>query len=618
MYNSNHKTHLFTQKYKDELLFNSYKKKVQKGKNDKDMCEYQYELANCYMNGKGVIINHNEAVRYLKIAACNGHMKAQYYLGNYYEDGKYIKKNINKAVYWSRKSAEQNFDLAQNQMGCYYEIGEYVEKNNVEAINMFKKAAEQNNGVAQNNLGLCHEYGKGTLKNISEAIKWYKKASKQDNCRAHCNLANCYKYNKGFEKNDINVKIAFKLYHKAIEQGCICEDTVYEYALCFENGEGIEKDLMKAFILYKKAADLDYPKACYKISEFYLCGTGIKINIEESNKWFEKAKKLGFCIHSRHEQDLEKQDLENPASKTAFEKSRAKKQDLENRVVTYDDNDEQDLENLAHKDDCKDCDDFKNCKDCDDCDDCDECNDCDDCKDTDSCDTKEEDNNEIEIINISKEEVKKDKDMYLYFNQEEFKKNMIKYKINIEDQKKMMKKFNFYKNGIEETLKLQRKNKHILENLKLNIVDRTKDFNKELLELLNYYTKKLNIIIKYYLDNKIYKNNYDGEVLNKELNYIKILYLRYNYNCGVLNHELGNYEEAITYYEEAAYNKYPLAQKALSYCYKHSIYYDKSIEKSKLWYNLYLNNKEQNLEKTALQKSRVKSHVKTLEIEDVD
>ena len=43
--------------------------------------------------------------------------------------------------------------------------------------------------------------------------------------------------------------------------------------------------------------------------------------------------------------------------------------------------------------------------------------------------------------------------------------------------------------------------------------------------------------------------------------------LQNTYNCGVLNHKLGNYEKAIDYYEDAAYFKYPLAQKALSYCY---------------------------------------------------
>ena len=75
-----------------------------------------------------------------------------------------------------------------------------------------------------------------------------------------------------------------------------------------------------------------------------------------------------------------------------------------------------------------------------------------------------------------------------------------------------------------------------------------------------------------------------------------MLYLRYNYNLGVLNHYLEKYEDAINFYEEAAYNKYPIAQKALSYCYKNGIYYEKSLKLSKIWYNLYLNNNREDIE----------------------
>jgi TPR repeat protein len=87
----------------------------------------------------------------------------------------------------------------------------------------------------------------------------------------------------------------------------------------------------------------------------------------------------------------------------------------------------------------------------------------------------------------------------------------------------------------------------------------------------------------------IYSYSYNDNYRNRGDIYNKInMVLRYNYNCGVLNHKLGNFEEAIKYYEEAAYNKYPPAQQALSYCYKNGIYYEKSLEKYQKWYNLYL------------------------------
>ena len=204
-------------------------------------------------------------------------------------------------------------------------------------------------------------------------------------------------------------------------------------------------------------------------------------------------------------------------------------------------------------------------------------------------------------LNSELKEAKNNMDYYL--NKEEFQKYMIKYKFNNEEQKKMMEQFNFYKNNIVKSLKEQKLDEALSANLKLKI----KKHNKE---LLDYYTKKLDIIIKFYLDNNIYENYYDEDDLDNNSYYLYMLYLRYNYNCGVIQHELGNYKEAITYYEEAAYHKYSLAQKALSYCYKHGIYYEKSIEKADKWYDLY--------QKNDLVKSVHKYHEKILEIEDVD
>ena len=526
---------LFTNQNKDEMLFNNYKKKVQKGGNYKNIVEIQYELANCYMNGIGVQINHKEALYYLKLSAEKGHMKSQYYLSNYYEEGKYIEKNTNEAFKWCKKSSDQNFDLAQNHLGCYYEVGEYIEKNMEEAIKLYKKSAEQGNTSAEYNLATCYEYGRatdknmieafkwykkssendyhrsqnklgwfyengfGTDKNITEAIKWYKRSSSQDNCKAHYNLGNCYKYNKGIEKHDINVKIAFRLYNRAIEQGCKCEDTLYEYALCYENGEGVEQNLTKAFNLIKQAADLEYPIACYKISEFYLYGKGININIEKSIKWYNKSISLGYKV------PIEKQDLENPVHKAAFEKSRAIN-DVNNNDENNDVKNDDTGESYDCNDDCND--DTGESYDCNDDGESYDCND-----DGESYDC----NDEIELL----------KHQYTYTKIIETNKN-------------------------EED-----------------------DIKKHLEKYLSYYKKKLNNVIQFNLYNKERKNKYD------------ILYLRYNYNCGVINHHLGKYEKAITYYEEAAYNKYPPAQKALSYCYKNGIYYEKSLEQAKVWINLY-------------------------------
>ena len=626
----NNTVHLFQQKTKDELLFNSYKKKVQKGGNDKDMCEYQYELAYCYMNGIGVKVNHKEALYYLKISAERGHSKAQYYISNYYEEGNYIEKNIVEAVKWCRKSAEQNNDLAQNQLGCYYEIGTYIDKNIEEAFNLYKKSAAQGNISAQYNLASCYEAGRhnegknmseafkwyykssvqeyhraqnklgwfyenglGTEKNITEAVKWYKKSSRQDNCKAHYNLGNCYKYNKGIEKHDINLKIAFKLYNRAIEQGCKCEDTVYEYALCYELGEGVEQDMVKAFTLFKQSAELDYAIACYKLSECYKFGRGTSIDYKKSSKWFMKAIKLGYKIPLRlsmasinntafqkQEQEQEQeQDLKNPARKTAFQKSRAKTEDIETTAQKDNASDDSNASNVSNA--------------------------------SNTSDSKEED---VKKYVNENEYNYKDEHLSL-LTKEEIQIRIELSKLKIEKGEKIIinstENINYSVNQIE-----MMKNQQI-ELLKEKEIVETRMSNSKLIIsndlklLLDYYTNKLDILIKKQKLNKLRAYDVNTVTINR-------LYLRYNYNCGVLHHQLGNYEDAIQYYEEAAYNKYPIAQKALSYCYKHGIYYDKSIENAEIWYNLYINNKEHHLEEPDLQKSYSKTQINNLEINNLE
>ena len=110
----------------------------------------------------------------------------------------------------------------------------------------------------------------------------------------------------------------------------------------------------------------------------------------------------------------------------------------------------------------------------------------------------------------------------------------------------------------------------------------------ELQKLLNSYKTKLDKIQKYKLENKL-ENKYTNNEYNK-LDKMHKKILIYNYNCGVINHTLGNLIEAIEYYEESAYLNFKPAQKAMSYCYKHGILYEQSDEFAELWYKAYETN----------------------------
>ena len=72
-----------------------------------------------------------------------GDKKAQTKLGNMYGEGKGVLKDYSEAVKWYRKAAEQGNARAQYNLGLSYQRGTGVNKSNEEAKKWFTKAAEQ-------------------------------------------------------------------------------------------------------------------------------------------------------------------------------------------------------------------------------------------------------------------------------------------------------------------------------------------------------------------------------------------------------------------------------------------------------------------------------------------
>jgi TPR repeat protein len=96
--------------------------------------------------------NFTKAVKYLKKAAVQGHIKAQNNLGFMYHEGEGVEQNLTEAANWYRKSAEQNNVDAQINLAAMYKKGEGVEKNITQAIYWFRKAAEQGDEHAKDAL----------------------------------------------------------------------------------------------------------------------------------------------------------------------------------------------------------------------------------------------------------------------------------------------------------------------------------------------------------------------------------------------------------------------------------------------------------------------------------
>ncbi len=66
----------------------------------------QYNLALMYANGKGVLKDDKEAIKWFTKAAEQGDADAQYNLGWMYANGEGVLKDLSKAKYWIKKAYE--------------------------------------------------------------------------------------------------------------------------------------------------------------------------------------------------------------------------------------------------------------------------------------------------------------------------------------------------------------------------------------------------------------------------------------------------------------------------------------------------------------------------------
>ena len=78
---------------------------------------------------------------------------------------------------------------------------------------------------------------------------------------------------------------------EASVDGWVLMDTAYRY----EQGLGVERDLPRAFELYRQAARSGLPDAQYQLGLMYELGIGVDADIHEAQYWYQRAIDQGFC-----------------------------------------------------------------------------------------------------------------------------------------------------------------------------------------------------------------------------------------------------------------------------------------------------------------------------------
>ena len=218
---------------------------------------------------KSIVIYNNgnveKAITLMKKAIQkNGDLTGLYMfeLGNLYHELKDYKNAFN--LY--KQCFDRGYKRGAVTVGAYYKDG-YIEKNYAKSLEYYELETV-NITFSCTAIGEMYvEGGFGIEKDYSKAMTWYLKG------------INSYKNTQVREGLDEPYIILNK-----------CQEHI---ARLYYNGWGVEKDLNKAFSLYKQAAENSSNRSMGLIGFMYLKGQGVEKNEKEAEKWLLKAHNKG-------------------------------------------------------------------------------------------------------------------------------------------------------------------------------------------------------------------------------------------------------------------------------------------------------------------------------------
>ena len=196
-----------------------------------------------------------------------------------------------------KERAEAGDAQGQALYGRALSNGWGVEKDQNESIKWLKMSADAGNLIGITSLSQSLRFGYGIEKDIPKANELLALAATRGFPRAQF-LVGVFLRSGGGENNE---REAVEWYTKAAEQGYA--DAQFNLALCYDDGEGVEKDPAKAVEWYTKAAEQGYAQAQCNLGVCYANGSGVKKDPAKAVEWFTKAAEQG---HANAKKELEK------------------------------------------------------------------------------------------------------------------------------------------------------------------------------------------------------------------------------------------------------------------------------------------------------------------------
>ena len=108
----------------------------------------------------------------IKTKAENGEVEAQFNVATSFFEGKGVLKDEVEAVRWIQKAADQGMATAEGLLGTCYLAGRGVPQNPAIGVEWLKKSAEKGDATGMTGLGVAYYLGQGVAEDYVLAYKW--------------------------------------------------------------------------------------------------------------------------------------------------------------------------------------------------------------------------------------------------------------------------------------------------------------------------------------------------------------------------------------------------------------------------------------------------------------
>lgn len=209
-------------------------------------------------------------------SAKRGDASSQFNLAVMLYKGENMPQNRNEAYRWFKAAADQGHQKAKLNLDLF--------TMNDEVFDLIILGAEQGLDFAQHQVGNIYYYGNGVPQDYDKAFEWYAKAANQNYLDSKFSIAVMALKGEGFDKDE---KVGFEIMENAASQGHA--DSQAMLGILYRNGKGVKRNDKKAVEWFQKAANQEKPIAQNALGMMYLYGEGVKMDTKQAAFWFNNA-----------------------------------------------------------------------------------------------------------------------------------------------------------------------------------------------------------------------------------------------------------------------------------------------------------------------------------------